>query len=475
METTTSYERNEEDTTINPNGEYTSLNTTPVEQTTEEEIQESPQALYNTYANTTPPFPLFPNVSAPSFPNLNETNTCNTAVADYTAQIKQAADYINQETNSSDPTNDGISKAGSVIQQALNVSNSNSVNCVCNNVAASTSNVQDSSEFIQFSMNNVQATNLNLNIGQTSTNTTYVTNVLSENFTNSVNNTIKNNLNIFASQVNKVKNASPTGLGNSQKFFNAIQNSLMNVVNNNTVSNTANSQFTEKDNTISLNNITAQNINITDAQSEVTNTYVKSVTDAVTNNALKNIGINTEGITAAMDNTDENDPPVKPQTIFEPINNAFDPNNIPEGSLGNIVKKKDTGLYYLYLLPFLLSFSSLLLFVFIMTYNKRFQKVDQVLDKYYENTTFMTSWVSITMVYGFLSFILMFVNISLSPIFGICLLSIIVFILLSVYCKEFKVINSKDSFNKLTAYLKKGTQYIEGKLHNEYQKIKKKV
>ena len=478
METTTFYENNEDDTTVNPNGEYTSFTTTPVEQTNEK-TTESPQSLYNKYANTTPPFPLFPNVSPPSFSGLSQSNSCNTAVADYTKQIKEAAAYINQETNSSKPKdneNDPLAKAGSVIQKALNVSNSSSVNCVCSNVAANTSNVQDSSEYIQFSMKNVQATNFNLDLSQTSTSKTYVINVLSANFTNTVNNTIKNNLNIFASQVNKVKNASPTGLGNSQKFFNAIQNSLMNVVNNNTVSNTANSQFTEASNTISLSNIDAKNININDAQSEVQNTYVKSVTDAVTNNALKNIGINTEGITAAMDNTDEDDPPKEPKPLsdFNPTNfgEYLNPDNIPEDSPGNYVEKENTGLYYLFLVPFLVSYILLLLLVFVMTYKNKFAKVDKIFDTIYENTTVMKCWVGFTMIYGFFTFLLMIANISLYPIFLVCLILIIVFLILSAKCKQFKVINERDGFNQTTKFIEKSFQYMKRKFIKAQQEIK---
>lgn len=380
METTTFFEENDEITTMNPNKEFTVITTTPVVNdisttpSTTETNDMSPQQLYQKYANTEPPFPLFPNVSPPSFPNLSsaQQNACSTAEIDYTKQIKEAASYINQESfglfgennsgklfgggdgsgkvkvvGESKPANiqyDPIEQAGKVIQQALNVSNSNSLNCVCNNVAVSVSNNEDSSEAIEFDISDIKTTNFNLNIGQQSNNTTTVTNVLSENFTNTVNNTIKNNLNIFASQVNKVKNASPTGLGNSQKFFNAIQNSLMNVMNNNTVSNTANSQFTEKNNKISLTNITAKNINISDVQKTVTDTYVKNVTNAVTNNALKNIGINEEGITALSSNTDSN-------------NNDLLKNNSGRDS-GGEDKNEETfnSLYYLCLIPFFIIF-----------------------------------------------------------------------------------------------------------------------
>ena len=358
METTT-YPIKDEMTTMNPNREYTTISPSREITTTPGEM--SPEDLYNKYANTTPPFPLFPNVSPPVFSNLSasQQNACSSAEIEYTKQIKEAAAYINQENflNFKGKTINNITinqapivKAAAVVQQIMNVSNSNSLNCVCNNVAAAISNNKNSSQSIEIDISNVKATNFNLTIGQQSVETTTVTNVLSEDFTNTVNNSIKTNLNIFASQVNKVKNASPTGLGNSQKFFNAIQNSLMNVVNNNTVSNTANSEFSVKNNKLSLRNIQAENININDIQNTVTNTYVKNVTDAITNNAFKNIGINTAGVTASMDNTVVN---TKPSKI---INN----NNKKEKGLKNYYWLILFFVFYLqlYIIPYLVKHSS---------------------------------------------------------------------------------------------------------------------
>ena len=151
----------EEDTTMNPYGEYstfesdekkntekTFFTTTPMEDTK----KLTPQELYTKYANTVPPFPLFPNVTPPSFPNLSaaQQNSCSSAEIDYTKQIKEAASYINQEKfdvklplgiekiknklKKKKPTvvEDPIAQAAAVIQQALNISNSSSLNCIFN-------------------------------------------------------------------------------------------------------------------------------------------------------------------------------------------------------------------------------------------------------------------------------------------------------------------------------------------------------
>ena len=226
METTT-LEEMDKMTTMSPKQEFTTISpNNPIETTTkmeEETTTLSPTDLYDKYGAETPPFPLFQNVSAPTFSNLTpaKQNACSSAEIDYTKQIKEAAAYINQESyvagvpivrlpgrkkkpNKTIIEYDPVQKAASVVQQALNISNSNSLSCVCNNVSASISENEDSSEAIEFDISKVKTTNFTINVGQQSDQTTTVTNVLSESFTNTVNNSIKNNLNIFASQVNKV-------------------------------------------------------------------------------------------------------------------------------------------------------------------------------------------------------------------------------------------------------------------------------
>jgi hypothetical protein len=392
-----------------PESSNSYFTTTPVG--SDDSPSETPEERYNRYANTTPPFPLFPNVNPPVYSQLSPTNTCNTAVQDYTDTINKINEYFKQESfipgiivpqkpkvvkvkeknaplstsnllgkltknnnnnndnnnnNNSNPTvivkMDPVTESAKVVQQAMNASNNSSITCVCNNVATTVTNNSNSSEAIEFDMSDIVADNFNLTVGQTSKSTTTVTNVLSESFTNTVNNTVKNNLNIFASQVNKVKNASPDGLGNSQKFFNAIQNSLMDVVNNNTVANTANTQFQEKNSKITLTNIKAKNINIKNLQNTVTTTYVKSVVNAITNNAMKNIGINTAGITAAMENTVTK---TKPQTVKN--NTLIIPGDGGEDGEDGEDEAKNPALPFLLLIPYFILYFGIIFFVYYMS------------------------------------------------------------------------------------------------------------
>ena len=126
METTTLEEMNQM-TTMSPKQEFTTISpNNPIETTTkmeEETTTLSPDDLYNKYGAETPPFPLFQNVSPPTFSNLttSQQNACSSAEIDYTKQIKEAAAYINQESfKVGEPMASLLGKKKNQIRQLLN-------------------------------------------------------------------------------------------------------------------------------------------------------------------------------------------------------------------------------------------------------------------------------------------------------------------------------------------------------------------